>query len=282
MSSLDQLEIGLCSQTFADRDLPRLIEAAARHGFPTITTSASSIVAAREGGLGEAALRRRLADARVRIRIIDGLIPDLPRTAAMAALARTDEATCFAIAETLDTTILNLALYALAPLPMEELAETVAAMAERAAARGIDLVIEFVPDYIIPDIATTRDLLRAVGAANCRMLVDPWHFARSGATIADLAALPPAMIGALQLCDWTALPPGMAYPPMDGRRLPGEGELPLHDLVRTVIANNPAITAEIEIFSDELRALSLDEGARRIAEAVRRWRAGAWSGSPSD
>ena len=60
---------------------------------------------------------------------------------------------------------------------------------------------------------------------------------------------------------------------MSGRDLPGEGELPLHAIARAALANNPALTAEIEVFNDELRELALDAAVARVARAIAAWRA---------
>ncbi len=60
--------------------------------------------------------------------------------------------------------------------------------------------------------------------------------------------------------------------PMTGRKLPGEGELPLAAILAACIANSPEITAEIEVFSEELRNLPLDDAAARAAGAVGAWR----------
>jgi sugar phosphate isomerase/epimerase len=104
------------------------------------------------------------------------------------------------------------------------------------------------------------------------VLLDTWHFARSGGGVADIEALPPGSIGAFQLSDRTLPAPGAAYVPMTGRKLPGEGELPLAAILAACIANSPEITAEIEVFSEELRNLPLDDAAARAAGAVGAWR----------
>ena len=51
------------------------------------------------------------------------------------------------------------------------------------------------------------------------------------------------------------------------RDLPGEGELPLWPVTRAVLANNPALTVELEVLSHELRGLPSAEAARRCRAA---------------
>ena len=98
--------------------------------------------------------------------------------------------------------------------------------------------------------------MRGVNLPDCGVLVDPWHLARTGGTVDDLRALPSGAIGAFQLDDRTTPPAGVPYVPMTGRDLPGEGKLPLRDIALAVLDNNPTLTAEVEVFNDELRSLS--------------------------
>lgn len=113
----------------------------------------------------------------------------------------------------------------------------------------------------------------SVGERNCTVLLDTWHLARSGGTVDDIGALEPGAIGAFQLSDRKAPPPQTAYVPMTGRLLPGEGELPLADILAAAFANSPGLTAEVEVFSEELAGLSVDAAAARTAAAIEAWRA---------
>jgi sugar phosphate isomerase/epimerase len=275
------LEIGLCWGTLQNADLLQLIEAAGRHGFPTLSIRPDSVLRLLEDGMSEAALRKRLADAGVRVLVIDALGAGLPGMEAALTLdtsgrplLRADETACFRAAEAVGAPIVNIALFGGKPAPLPAIAEAVGAIGGRAAQRGLSIVLEFIPGTAMPDIQTARDIANASGAPNCAVLLDTWHLARSGGTPADIRALPPGAIGAFQLCDRTEPAPGTPYAPMTGRDLPGEGELPLHEIARAALANNPALTAEIEVFSQELRDLSIDAAAARAAQAVRAWRAG--------
>jgi sugar phosphate isomerase/epimerase len=57
---------------------------------------------------------------------------------------------------------------------------------------------------------------------------------------------------------------------MANRRLPGDGELPLVELVSALLANNPGIPVGIEVFSDEMRSLPAQTAAQRAAVALQR------------
>lgn len=276
---MDTLEIGLCWGTIYKASLHEMIEAAARHGFPTLSFPPALYFDALDDGHAAAGLRRRLADAGTRLRVVDcisGGLPGMPPGPihfAGRTMARPDEAACFAMAEALDAPIVNVAHFGADPVPREQLVEAIAGICRRAARRGLTIAMEFVPQTGIPDLAGALAIAQATQEPNCTILLDTWHLARTGGTAAGVAALPPGSIGALQLCDRTEPAEGAPYVPMTGRDLPGQGELPLADIVAAARANSPGITAEIEVFSDELAAMSIDAAAERTAMAVAAWRA---------
>lgn len=277
-----KLEIGLCWGTLEKASLVELIEAAGRHGFPTLSLRPDMVLDAMAQGLGETALRRRLGDAGVRVQVIDAISAGLPGGRAAApthpdGVVSSSTETCLRVAEVVEAPILNLCHYSYfegGPVMLPEMIDAVGAISHEAARQGRRVVMEFVPHTGIPTIGDALAIMRGVNLENCGILLDPWHLARSGGTLDDVRALPPGAIGAFQLDDRTAPPPGAPYVPMSGRDLPGEGELPLIDLCRAALANNPDLTAEVEVFSQELRDLSVDAAAARVKAAVTAWRAG--------
>lgn len=278
--SVTGLEIGLCWGTLINAGLPELIEAAARHGFPTLSVRPDSVLKLLQD-MSEATLRRHLRDAGVRVRVIDALTAGLPGMAERAetgirglGVAPADAATCFTAAA-VECPMVNVAMYGGEPVATGLLAEAIGGICRDAARSGLEIVLEFIPDSPMPDIRAARRIVETCGEANCRILLDAWHLARSGGSVADVAALPPGMLGAFQLDDRSPPEPGAAYVPMTGRKLPGEGQLPLHELTAAALANNPRITAELEVFSDELKAMPTAAAAARVAAAVAVWRGGS-------
>ena len=279
------LEIGLCWGTLQNASLLELIEAAGRHGFPTLSIRPDAVVDCLESGTSEAALRKHLADAGVRVRVIDALASDMPGMEEVMAAARerggqmpADEELCFRVADIVGSPMVNISLFGGQPATVEALAEAIGQTSRRAAARGLDIVLEFVPNTTIPNIGFACAIVETCRESNCRILLDPWHLVRSGGSLDDVLSLPRGMLGAFQLDDWTKPAPGAPYVPMTGRDLPGEGELPLHAITRAALANNPALTAEVEVFSEELRGLSINDAAARVAQAVASWRTGFQKG----
>jgi sugar phosphate isomerase/epimerase len=270
--------IGLCFGTVHQAGLLEMIELAARHGFPTLQVPPDLYFACRDEGIGAAALRRRLSDAGVRVRLIDAITAGIPgmRSEPVAFKGRTmprwDAAACLEANDALEAPVLNLSHYQGHAVPLAEMAEAVGAASRLAASHGVTVALEFIPESGIPTIREAQAITAACGEANCKIMLDTWHLSRGGHGAADIRALPPGAIAAFQLSDRIAPPPGTAYVPMTGRLLPGEGELPLGDIVAAALANSPGLTIEVEVFSEELAAMTADGAAARTAAAVQAWR----------
>ena len=131
-----------------------------------------------------------------------------------------------------------------------------AALTELAAQRGIQTLVEPVPGLTVGDLPTALAALEHVGRPDFRLLIDTMHLVRSGSSAADLAAIDPAHIGYAQLNDTTLRPRIENYleEAMFERMVPGEGELPLGDILSALAAD---IVIELEV-------------PRRITGAVRR------------
>jgi sugar phosphate isomerase/epimerase len=258
--------------------LSETIEIAAEHGFGTLEVSPSIYFSALEGGNTETGLRRQLRDAGVLVQVIDCISGGLPGLDDKATefrgeqMRRDDVLTCLAVAEALEAPVINLTHYRGNAVDLPVLAEAIGEVCRKVGERGRTIALEFVPDSGIPSITAARTLAETCGEANCGILLDTWHLARSGGCIADIEALPPGMIAAFQLSDHIEPEPGTPYVPMSGRKLPGEGELPLGSTVSAALANNPGITIELEVFSEELLALPPGDAASRAATAVRAWK----------
>lgn len=81
-----------------------------------------------------------------------------------------------------------------------------AVMAEMVGALGRRTTIEPTPSLTVGDLPTALATVRHVGRRDFRLLIDMMHGIRSGATVADVAALDPVMIGYVQLCDAPLVP----------------------------------------------------------------------------
>ncbi len=279
-------QVGFGCATLFAAGVVDLIELAARHGFPTVTVRPAAYLEALENGESDHWLRRRLNDAKVKVRVIDGLSHALPGKCllreddpAFAHLPREvfhppSVADCLRAAEALEAPLLSVAHFGHEPVPPEPIAERVGEICRGAGAHGVTIALEFVPGTGLADLGTADWIARNCGEANCGVLLDPWHWSRTGGTLDDVRALAPGALVAMQLCDRIPEPAGTPYTPMAGRLMPGEGELPLYELVKAALANSPSITIEAEVINAELNAMSFDEAAASLASAIAAWQSG--------
>ena len=115
-------------------------------------------------------------------------------------------------------------------------ADQLAVFAEMAGERGLGATVEFVPGTPVGDLAAAVALVRKVGRPNFKVLVDTMHLFRTGSTVADFAALDPALVGYVQLCDVPLVSRHSAYADEArfDRLAPGDGELPLREFIAAV------------------------------------------------
>ncbi|WP_174274165.1 sugar phosphate isomerase/epimerase family protein [Sphingomonas bacterium] len=261
---MSQLE--LWSYTFRDTPIVTLAGAAARAGFRWITATPDQI--AREG-LSTVALRRAIEQQGIGLSAIDGLCTVLPGTPLYRKPGEPTLEHCLELATALGARLVNLVHIGGGPTPIDELAAAFAEACALAAGSAIELAIEFLPGTGIPDLPTCAAVVRASGASNGSILLDTWHLARGGGTVADLDADTAMLVGGLQLADRSPEQDRQPYVPMRGRKLPGEGALPLAEIVRRVLAARPDLPIGLEVLSDEMDELGPEAGSRRLVQACR-------------
>lgn len=113
--------------------------------------------------------------------------------------------------------------------------------ADLADQRGLSATVEFMPGVAINSLATAEALVSQVGRANAGILVDAMHLFRSGGSAAELAAINPAHITYAQLCDVPATPVIAEYADEARyeRMVPGDGQLPLTDMIKALPKHVP-------------------------------------------
>lgn len=112
--------------------------------------------------------------------------------------------------------------------------------------------------------------IAAVAHPGFRLLIDTMHFFRFGGTVADFAALDPALIGHVQLCD-VPMPPVMAdylEEALYERCAPGDGDLPLAEFLRHV-PEDVVIGLEVPMRSEAENGLGPRERMGRCVEQAR-------------
>jgi sugar phosphate isomerase/epimerase len=270
----DRLE--LCWATLAGADLPTLITAAESADLHAITVAPMKFGQFVESGGRADEVRARLRDAGVRVTGVDALMKGLPGAATpdrvpskFAAGFDYDEDDCYRIADEVGAESLNIAHFLGSPVPVGELVEAIGAIRARASAHGLRTTLEFIPGGGVPDVRTAFDIVSEIGAPDLAIMVDTWHLARSGGGPADLARLPSGAIGGMQISDRVEPPAGEPYVPGTGRLLPGDGALPLGEILEIAAHEDPPVNFGLEVISAEMDRLTATEAARRVADAMR-------------
>jgi sugar phosphate isomerase/epimerase len=141
-----------------------------------------------------------------------------------------------------------------------------------AADRGIRPGLEFMKYSAVQTIEDAVDVVHRSAHPAGSVLVDALHLQRSGGSPASLRAIPPDLLPYGQLCDGPLLP---VWPDDDQARvesrtdrlLPGDGELPLRDLLRAL---PPGGALSVETPVAALAALPVADRARLAFSAAAR------------
>jgi sugar phosphate isomerase/epimerase len=150
------------------------------------------------------------------------------------------------------------------PDPLENRAQF-AALCERAQRAGMRAVLEFLMISAVRTLAEARAIVEDVDHPAGGILVDALHLTRCGASARDVAAIDPSLLPYAQLCDGPqrlAVDGDYLRDALDDRCAPGEGGLPLVELLAALPADTP--------FSLEVRSRAYRE---RFADPVARARA---------
>ncbi len=158
--------------------------------------------------------------------------------------------------------------------------QRIAALADKAAPYGFTVLIEGIPTYTVGTLPEALHVVNSVGKPNLKLLIDTMHTARTDG-VELLKTIDPALIGHIQICDGPAgMPAGEVYfdQALYQREIPGEGELPLVEMMASMPAH---LVAGMEIplrslreagVSDAERARRAAEGSLAVLEAARRAR----------
>jgi sugar phosphate isomerase/epimerase len=148
--------------------------------------------------------------------------------------------------------------------------DQLALLAEMAAERGMASTTEFAPTLSIANLPMALDALRHVGRDDFRLTIDAMHLIRSGGTVEDLAALDPDVIGYFQICDVPLVSEFASYgdEARTERRLPGDGELPLLELLR-IVPPDRIVGIEIPMLTAANAGIGPFDRLRPAVEATR-------------
>jgi sugar phosphate isomerase/epimerase len=124
----------------------------------------------------------------------------------------------------------------------------------RAESGELRVVLEFLAITEINSLHKALTVVRDVGHPVGGVLVDALHLYRTGTSAADLRSIEPNLLPYMQLCDASARladdsPEGLLEDALYLRQLPGDGELPLADILSQL---DPQLPLSLEIRSRDL------------------------------
>ena len=275
----------LCAMTVRGASFTERLRAAATAGFDSIGLSLAQYRAALQEGLDDRRLRSLLDGHGLRVAEIEapwdwaadgppragGASPD----ADGAAGTRENGDLLFHALEALGCEQFN--AVAFTAYPQGHLVERFTALCATAATVGVRVAVEFMPFSELRTLPDAWRLVRESGAPNAGVLLDHWHYVRSGGTPDELAAVPPDRILSVQLNDVRCrdgLPPGKARDRDDLREearhrrlLPAAGAA---GFVRLLRRHGVSARMSVEVWSDDLERMGPVEAARLAYEAADR------------
>ncbi|HEX4508118.1 MAG TPA: TIM barrel protein [Alphaproteobacteria bacterium] len=141
-----------------------------------------------------------------------------------------------------------------------------------AAEHGMKVNVEFISMGKVRTLADAIAFITDSGEPNVGVTVDLLHLIRTGGGAADIRAAEPGLIGYVQVCDGPLELPQEQWNDegFEQRRMPGEGEFPLAELIAAV-PSGVTIAAEIPHKELRLAGVSAAERARRAVEGTRRF-----------
>lgn len=155
-------------------------------------------------------------------------------------------------------------------------AEKLQRLSDHAAPSGMRVCLEFAAFTTVGNVHAALAILDMAGCEDVGLLIDPLHLARTGGSPADLAAIAPHRFPYAQFCDASASGPppsdvpAIIHEALDLRLMPGDGALPLCELLGVLPPETP--------LSVELRSAALRDGypdpaerARALLTATQQW-----------
>ena len=248
------------------------VPAVARAGYSGLVFSLQVYRGAVAFGLSDQDIRRLFSDHGVQVECLDGVIDWMPGTPVPPELGGfRDQRAFFEAAAAIGAPQINaVELFHYDP-GQAAMADGFAVLCEGAAAYGLTVSLEFSPIGSLLNLEFANGVVEAAGQENGGLLLDTWHFARSGGRPEDIAVIPAERIFGLQVCDvGPQAHDSLMDEAMHHRLLPGEGHGNVAEVLAACAALGIRQPLSAEVFDDDLLALPLDEMLERTIAAMRR------------
>ena len=265
-------ELVLCSMSMVPIGFRDLVESAAGAGFDAVSVVGSVYRRGqRDDGLSDRDMRAILDDNDIYVSEVEsaGSWLSPPENVVERWRPRLSDQEILRISEALGARTVVATHFGEAR-SIERAAPAFAALCDAAATAGTTVSLEFPAWATINDVATAWEIVRLADRANAGILLDTWHHRRSSSADDVLFSIPPERITAIQLADGAAEPSGPLEDDVLVRRLPGEGQFGIVDLLRTLAQMGVTAPVGVEVWDRELLEQGPGEAARQLAAATRR------------
>jgi sugar phosphate isomerase/epimerase len=144
------------------------------------------------------------------------------------------------------------------PCPMPQIIEAFAALCKEAEDYGATIGFEFMASAMLNNLEDSLAMVETAGAKNGGLIVDIVHVVRIGIPYEKISQIPMQYMINVELNDGT-LPGNPNHDSSGARKFCGEGEFDIKGFIACVNETGYAGPWAVEVFSNELPGMSLEE-----------------------
>lgn len=271
------MKISLWPACVRNHSFQQQVAAASQAGYTHLPIGLTTYNALRKEGFSDQGIIQLAQDHQVQLGHYDGFSDwapvrfndDLPDEAKQVFDASGEQ--CLEICHNLGIdTICATGTFNAGQFPVAQLGEGFGRFCELAASANVQVDLEFLPMWGVNNLQTAWDILRHSQPSKGFLMVDTWHFQRSGSSLELLQSLPSGTVRTAQLADATfALQADTLFEDcLVFRKLPGQGEFELLPILKE-FKRQGVDNIGPEIFSAELDLLTANDAAQRCLNATR-------------
>jgi sugar phosphate isomerase/epimerase len=264
---MTRVALGLAHLTALELSPPALVAEAARAGFASVglrvvpATTGGPAYPTRVGTEAHRALKQILAAEGVRVSDIEfiQLTPDIDVQAFAGVFEAAADLGAISVTVSGDDH------------DHARLTAHFAELCDLAQSFGLRVDLEFMRWRAIGALPQALAIVREADKSNGVILVDALHLTRSGGKAADLISIPDEWLRAAQICDAGADVPmteaAIIAEAREGRLPPGEGALPLGDLLEALPADTfLSVEMPMPVLATRARIAAAHDATRRLLD----------------
>lgn len=252
-----------------ESDITSRIDAAVACGYSRVSVSPLDIWRSEEAGVSAREVGRHFAESGLGV-VVDPIMNWFGGTAPSGSrFARFTADEALRMCEDLGAVSATAIGQAAGDRLPSNIADHFGALCDRAAEFGMDVHLEFTAIHSIGTLQQAWDIVRDAERANGGLLLDTWHFFRTGADFELLAEIPGERILAVQVDDGLAEVVGTMRDDTLNRLLPGDGSFDLVGVMSVLERIAGLAWVGPEVISPVTAAMEPQEAARRALDSIK-------------